>query len=125
MISLEPLSFGKVDTVEDHLELAGRELDPGIGGRVGKVVTPALESLTPQAQAVAAPVKHFQSVSGPIPKDEEVSRERIGVEPRSDEFVKPVESEPQIERPTERRGGRTDLLFRDACILHLRLEGER
>jgi hypothetical protein len=81
LVSLESFGFGKVDAVEDHLELAGRELDPGIGGVVWKVITSAFESLAPQAQTVTAPVKHLQSVGGAIAEDEEVPRERISFEP--------------------------------------------
>ena len=97
MVPLETLGVGQVDAVEDHLELADCELDPGRGGLVGEVRTPAFESPAPQAQAVATPVQHLQSVGGAIAKNEQVAGERIGRKPRSDEFVKPVESEPHID----------------------------
>jgi hypothetical protein len=48
----------------------------------GVSCTPAsFESLAPQAKSVTAPVQHLQSVSGAIPKDEEMSREGITLKP--------------------------------------------
>lgn len=68
--AFEALTAGQVDAVKDHLELAGAPFHAGrLRGRVGEVVTALLQPLTPQAEAVAAPVKDLEAVSTFIAQD--------------------------------------------------------
>ena len=78
---LEASDARQVDAVEDHLELAGGQLDAvGIGLGIGKVVASRFQTLTPQAQAVAPPVQHLEPVRRAIAEDEEVARERVSLQ---------------------------------------------
>jgi hypothetical protein len=68
----EALDPRQVDAVEDHLELAGGQLDPGVLGLgIGKVIAPSLQTLAPQAQAVSAPVQDLEPVGGSIAENED------------------------------------------------------
>jgi len=61
--TLETADAAEVNAVEDHLELAGAQLDAaGVGGRLGEVIASRLQALAPQAQPVAAPVQHLESI---------------------------------------------------------------
>ena len=61
-----------IDAVEDHLQLAGRQLQgAGVGRRV--VVAASLQPLVPDAHAVPVPVKHLNSVGFAIEEDEQAA----------------------------------------------------
>src|ERR1700730_3596616 len=79
--AFEAFDAGQVDPFEDHLELAGGQLQAGgVGGDVGEVVAAGFETLSPQAQAVAAPVKNLEAVGKAVAEDEQVARKRVGVQ---------------------------------------------
>jgi hypothetical protein len=91
-IALETLDTRQVDAVEDHLEGAGAQFDAaGAGGGVGEVVAALLQALAPQAQAVAAPVEDLEPVGGAVAEDEQVARQRVGVQPGGDQGEQTVE----------------------------------
>src|SRR5262249_40197363 len=74
--AFEAAQAGQVDAVEDHLELANAQLDAaGIAGGRGEVVATGLQALTPQAQAVPAPVQDLDAVGTAISKNEQVARQ--------------------------------------------------
>ena len=61
--AFEAADARQVDAVQHHLQLAGAQFDGvGPGGSVGEVVASGFEALTPQAQAVSAPVEHLEPV---------------------------------------------------------------
>src|SRR5277367_855334 len=77
--AFEASDLGQVDAVEDHLELAGSQFQAGVlRGPLGEVVASGFKPLTPQAQAVPAPVKDLESVCVAIAEDEQMARKRVG-----------------------------------------------
>ena len=79
LVALEAADVLNIDAIEDHLQLAGRQFQrAGVGRRV--MVTAALQPLVPDAHAVAVPVKHLNAIGFAIEEDEQVARERIGLE---------------------------------------------
>src|SRR5277367_1460324 len=88
----------QVDAIKDHLELSGRQFQGGfVRGRFGKVVTPSLQTLTPQAESVAAPVENLESVGVLVSEDEEMTREGISFEAVADQGVQTVESQTHVD----------------------------
>ena len=65
------------------------------------MVSPTFESLAPQAQSVTAPVENLDAVCGSVGENEQVSRERVGVEFGADQVGESVETEPQIDGGSE------------------------
>ena len=75
--AFETLDARQIDTVEDHLELAGTQLDAGtVGGGCGEMVASGFQALAPQAQTVSAPVENFEAVGRAVAKDEQVAGQR-------------------------------------------------
>ena len=86
--AFEAFDAGQVDAVEDHLELAGAQRDAGLVGlRIGKMVATLLQALAPQAQAVSAPVEDLEAVGAAVVEDEQVARERVGLEAGADDYL--------------------------------------
>src|SRR5262249_23513725 len=96
--TFEAADAAEVDAVEDHLELAGGQFDAGGAGRgVGEVITPRFQTLTEQAQAVAAPEQDFEPIGQTIAEDEQGARQRVSVEPKTEEGGGAVEAEADID----------------------------
>jgi hypothetical protein len=81
----------------DHGELGRGEFELAIGGR-GKVVSPALESLAPEAQSVAAPVQDLEAIGRSIGENEQVTAQGVGLKRGLDVAVEPVESQAEVHR---------------------------
>jgi hypothetical protein len=82
----------EVDAVEDHLELAGTQLDvDAVCWCFREVVAAGFQALAPQTQTVPAPVQDLEPVRRAIPEDEEVTGQRVGVQPRADQGEQAVE----------------------------------
>jgi hypothetical protein len=90
LVALEAAHALDIDAVEDHLQLAGRQLQTAGLGR-GEVEAALLQPLVPEAQAVAVPVQDLEAVGPAVEEDEQVARERIGLELRADQGRQPVE----------------------------------
>src|SRR5262249_7972433 len=77
--AFEAADAGEVDAVQAHLHLPGAQLDGSAPRRrFRKVVASGFKALTPQAQAVAAPVEDLETVCGAVAEDEQVAAERVG-----------------------------------------------
>src|SRR5580658_7238011 len=97
-VTFETLDAREVNAVEDHLELAGAQLDAGTVRRGrGEVVAARLKALAPQAQAVSAPVEDLKAVGCAVAKDEQVAGERVGLEAAADQGEQAVEAQPHID----------------------------
>src|SRR6516164_11649603 len=79
LVALEAADVLDIDAVEDHLQLAGRQFQ-GAGVGRGEVGAAALQALVPDAHAVAVPVEDLEAVGLAVEEDEQVARERVGVE---------------------------------------------
>ena len=79
--AFEAADARQVDAVEHHLQLSSAQLD-GVGpcGSVREVIASGFEALTPQAQAVSAPVEHLEPVGRTIAENEEMTAERVGLQ---------------------------------------------
>ena len=93
----EALDPSQVDAVEDHLQLAGGQLEAGLlaDGR-GEVVAPLLQALAPQAQAMPAPVQDLEAVGLAVAENEQVARQRVGLLAGADQGEQAVKTQTHI-----------------------------
>jgi hypothetical protein len=80
---------------EVHDEMEG--LAEGAGRRVGEVVAARFEALALQAQAVAAPVQHLQAVADAVAEEEQVARERVGLQQAAHQGEQAVEAQAHVD----------------------------
>jgi hypothetical protein len=81
--AFELSNAGQIDAIENHLELAGREFESQrVRRRLGEVIATGFEPLAPPTQTVPAPVQDLESIRRSIAKDEQVTAEGIGLQPR-------------------------------------------
>src|SRR5262249_22405469 len=86
-----------INTVEDHLQLAGCQFQAdGVGRR--EVEAALLKALVPQAQAVAVPVQHLEPIRPTIEEDKQMARERVTAQLRADQGGEAVKAAAQIGR---------------------------
>src|SRR5277367_3594133 len=96
--AFEVTDAGQVDAVQDHLELSGGQLQGGfVRGGLGKVVSPGLQTLTPQAKAMTAPVEDLETVSVFVSEDEQMPRKGIPLETIADQGVQTVEPQTHVD----------------------------
>src|SRR3954468_21798874 len=96
--AFEASEAGQVDAVEDHEELSRGHLDAvGVEVGLGEVVAAILQTLTPEAEAVAAPIENLDAVGTAVEEDEQVAGQGVGLEAVLDQGEQPVEARTHID----------------------------
>jgi len=89
-----------------------------LGHPLGPAESMLLQTLVPEAEAVAIPVQHLDGVAPAVAEDEEVPRERVQIKDALDSHAQPVDTGPHVRgaggeidlgrRHPQHRGSRTD-----------------
>ena len=92
------------ESIEEPAELLRGDVHD-LGHPFGPAESMLLQTLVPEAEAVAIPVQHLDGVASAIAEDEEVPGERVQIKDALDRHAQPVDTGPHVRSA----GGKVDL----------------